>query len=85
MVEDASIRTVRVEAGESPLDFHAAKARADALASETLDDPVCLSWYDRAEDRESPAHVGECPVASVESQVGFARVFIRSVTRKALV
>ena len=33
---------------------------ADGRAAATLSDPVCLSWFDRAEGRESPAHVSEC-------------------------
>jgi hypothetical protein len=43
-------------------DFAAAKALADAAAAQRLDGPICLSWYDRANDRESPAHAGECHV-----------------------
>jgi hypothetical protein len=60
MAESVSIRTVHVETAERPAPFDAAKALADARAREALADPVCLSWYDRAEDRESPAHVSEC-------------------------
>jgi hypothetical protein len=56
----ASLRTVRVAPGESALDFDQAKRLADAVASVLLDDAVCLSWYDRAAERESPAHASEC-------------------------
>ena len=42
------------------LDVAAAKALADAAAAENLIGPICLSWYDRANDRESPAHASEC-------------------------
>lgn len=52
-VETATIRP-------GPLQFSEAKTMADALASDRIDDPVCLSWFDRARDRESPAHVSEC-------------------------
>jgi hypothetical protein len=52
--------TEYVEFGSSPVDFVTAKARADNTAARVLEDPVCLSWYDRALDRESPAHASEC-------------------------
>jgi hypothetical protein len=42
------------------IDFYRAKALADAAAEVLLGECVCLSWYDRAEDRESPAHASEC-------------------------
>jgi len=29
-------------------------------AATALEGPICLSWYDRGADRESPAHAGEC-------------------------
>ena len=59
-MENASIRTVHIATGQGSADFDSAKALADTRAAEVLADPVCLSWYDRAEDRESPAHVSEC-------------------------
>ena len=42
------------------LDFTTAKGLADEAAARSLDQPVCLSWFDRAADRESPPHAGEC-------------------------
>ena len=42
------------------LDFMAAKRQADEIADARLDQPVCLSGYDLAADRESPAHASEC-------------------------
>jgi hypothetical protein len=42
------------------VDFASAKSLADARAAQRLDGPICLSWYDRANDRESPAHASEC-------------------------
>lgn len=52
--------TEHIAAPSSGLDFAAAKALADAAAAERLNGPICLSWYDRANDRESPAHASEC-------------------------
>lgn len=53
---------LRIENVAAPgdLDFAAAKASAHEVAAEALDDPICMSWYDRAADRESPAHASEC-------------------------
>lgn len=54
------METVEIPAGDRPLDWTAAKALADGVAAERIDEPVCLSWYDRLRDRESPAHASEC-------------------------
>jgi hypothetical protein len=54
------METVRIDEDAEGLDFLEAKARADREAGRRLADPVCLSWYDRAENREAPAHVSEC-------------------------
>ncbi|HSO21370.1 MAG TPA: AF1514 family protein [Chondromyces sp.] len=54
------LRTVRIEAPEADLDFGAARLLADEVAARELAEPVCLAWYDRARDRESPAHASEC-------------------------
>jgi len=43
-----------------PASFAAAKRLADDIASRELDEPVCLAWYDREAERESPAHASEC-------------------------
>ena len=50
--------TIRGEGIE--FDFYRAKALADAAAEIFLGESTCLSWYDRAEGRESPAHASEC-------------------------
>jgi hypothetical protein len=47
-------------------DFHRAKCAADAIAHAFLGENVCMSWYDRILDRESPAHVSECRDNSCE-------------------
>jgi hypothetical protein len=52
------LRTIRIEAPDA--DFDAAKSLADKAAADELAAPVCLAWYDRARDRESPAHASEC-------------------------
>lgn len=54
------LQTESIAAPPTGLDFAAAKALADAAAARRLDGPICLSWYDRANDRESPAHASEC-------------------------
>jgi len=51
---------VVVETGGEPVDLSAAKAIADRAAAARLEEPVCLSWFDRVHNRESPAHVSEC-------------------------
>jgi len=58
MFDSLDVETVTdVEPG---LDFMAAKRLADERADARLEQPICLSWYDRAADRESPAHASEC-------------------------
>ena len=54
------LQTKHIETGDSPIDFAAAKRLADEAAARGLDEPICLSWFDRAADRESPAHASEC-------------------------
>ena len=54
------LRTVHIEEVAADIGFEGAKALADELAAGELDEPVCLAWYDRAHDRESPAHASEC-------------------------
>ena len=60
MADTPSLRTESIDSGATDLDFAAAKRLADALADSRLDRPICLSWFDRAADRESPAHASEC-------------------------
>ena len=54
------LRSVAIASGLPAAPFGTAKALADREAAGLLEDPVCLSWYDRAADRESPAHASEC-------------------------
>ncbi len=54
------MKTLNLTSNESELDFHVAKSLADAAAEERLGENMCLSWYDRAQDREAPAGVSEC-------------------------
>ena len=57
---DSQLRIISVDEVAADLDFLSAKAMADELARRELAEPVCLAWYDRARDRESPAHASEC-------------------------
>jgi len=52
--------TETITTGRAEADFATAKRLADEAAERRLDEPICLSWYDRAADRESPAHASEC-------------------------
>jgi hypothetical protein len=54
------LQTQHIGTNGSRPDFSTAKALADRAADGLLDQPICLSWYDRAADRESPAHASEC-------------------------
>jgi hypothetical protein len=45
---------------DNGLPFADAKRRADEIAAATVNQPVCLSWFDRLQNRESPANVSEC-------------------------
>ena len=51
---------ITIESATVDLDFTRAKRMADAVAGALLDEPVCMSWFDRKADRESPAHASEC-------------------------
>lgn len=54
------LQTTRIQSGAARVDFATAKRLADEKSGEIFDEPICLSWYDRAADRESPAHASEC-------------------------
>jgi len=54
------LTTETIATDDPELGFAAAKRLADEEAGRHLDEPICLSWYDRAADRESPAHASEC-------------------------
>ena len=55
-----TLEIVNITAAGPGLDFDAAKRLADEAAARALDGPICLAWYDRGADRESPAHASEC-------------------------
>lgn len=57
---DETLREELVGEAIGELDFASAQKLADETAARTLDEPICLSWFDRAADRESPPHAGEC-------------------------
>jgi hypothetical protein len=54
------LQTADIATGAPDTDFATAKRLADEAADQALDQPICMSWYDRALDRESPAHANEC-------------------------
>ena len=54
------LQTAAIETHAARIDFATAKRLADEAAGQALDEPICLSWYDRDADRESPAHASEC-------------------------
>jgi hypothetical protein len=54
----ASVTQAAIDATGLP--FADAKRRADEVAEQSVNQPVCLSWFDRLENRESPANVSEC-------------------------
>jgi hypothetical protein len=66
---------VRIDSPEIAFDFDLAKRAGDRVAEALLGECVCMSWYDRAEDREAPAHVSECHDDScdVPGYVDYAR------------
>lgn len=57
---ESQLRMITIDDVAPDLDFMAAKALADEVARREVEEPVCLAWYDRANDRESPAHASEC-------------------------
>jgi hypothetical protein len=59
---DDGLEEKRIAERAEELDFASAKRMADEEAARSLDRPICLSWFDRAADRESPAHAGECHI-----------------------
>jgi hypothetical protein len=54
------LRTVRLSLEGVLPDHPAARRLADAVAGALVAEPVCLAWYDRGLDQESPAHASEC-------------------------
>ncbi|UCG85451.1 MAG: AF1514 family protein [Gemmatimonadota bacterium] len=54
------MKTIAVTSQDLRLDFNTAKAISDGTAKAVLGEATCMSWYDREQDREAPAHVSEC-------------------------
>ena len=54
------MKTHRITAPETTINFDAALRRASEVADELLGENMLLSWYDRERDLESPAHASEC-------------------------
>lgn len=54
------MKTLKMNSEDLELDFHTSKALAEASAATILGEATCLSWFDRAENREAPAGVSEC-------------------------
>jgi hypothetical protein len=54
------MKSIEITSSEILGDFDSSKKLADAVANAMLGESVCMSWYDKAEDREAPAHVSEC-------------------------
>jgi hypothetical protein len=54
------MRTIHIDSSGTDHGFLEARAAAEKVACETHGETVCMSWYDRAADRESPAHASEC-------------------------
>lgn len=54
------MKTLKVSSDELEFDFYTAKDLAEVSAATLLGEVTCLSWFDRAENREAPAGVSEC-------------------------
>lgn len=54
------MKTIRMEGDGLELEFGSCKKLADAVAAELLGETICLTWYDKGRDQESPAHISEC-------------------------
>jgi hypothetical protein len=53
------MRSIALEA-DVQVGFELARRLADSLAHTYLGESICLSWYDRASDQESPSHASDC-------------------------
>jgi hypothetical protein len=60
------MKAIYVTSDAISFDFGQAKSTADAIAGTLLGESTCMSWYDRIQDREAPAHVSECHDDSCE-------------------
>lgn len=56
----SGVTTIALAADTTIVDYRAAMARANEIASEQLGEFMLLSWYDRDRDFESPQHSSEC-------------------------
>ncbi len=54
------METLTIASKDPTLDWPRAKAMADVAAEDLIGENTCLSWYDKARDREAPAHASEC-------------------------
>ena len=54
------MKTVTISANETNVTLEQAMSVASAVSEVLLGESTCLSWYDKADDRESPAHTSEC-------------------------
>ncbi len=54
------METVQIGNAGTERDFATAREAAQAFAEERLGEVICMSWYDRAKDQESPAHASDC-------------------------
>lgn len=61
------MRTISVKSDDQNIDFNTAKDISDAMAATLLGEMTCLSWFDREQNREAPAHVSECHDDSCEN------------------
>jgi hypothetical protein len=61
------VKTVTIALDNVDVELQTAKDLADAIASVLLEDMTCLSWFDREENQEAPAHVSECHDDSCET------------------
>ena len=61
------MKTVFVASKDLEIDLYLAKDIAEAIASASLGEVTCLSWFDRDENQEAPAHVSECHDASCDT------------------
>ncbi len=57
---DDPLTTESIDTAGQGVAFAEAKRLADEAAHARLDQPICLSWFDRGAERESPAHASEC-------------------------
>lgn len=60
----SGVDVVELAPEESPIDYQAAMRIANTEASQKMDEPMLLSWYDRDRDFESPQHSSECHQAN---------------------